>query len=93
MLSDVKNDTVLSKKAKRKSQRLGKVLDNIRIRKVPPCGTKTFTDPDSVRTNIIKIRINLFVNKGKTTSRALTLKIIYYAKLSQKSKSPDFKIP
>ena len=49
MMSDIRNDTILSKKAKKKSNRLGKVLNNIRKRKVPPCGTNTFTDPDSVR--------------------------------------------
>ena len=49
MMSDIRNDTILSKKAKKKSNRLGKVLNNIRKRKVPPCGTSTFTDPDSVR--------------------------------------------
>ena len=56
MMSDIQNDTILSKKAKKKSSRLGKVLNNIRKRKVPPCGTNTFTDPDSVREVLKKLR-------------------------------------
>lgn len=75
MMSDIRNDTILSKKAKKKSSRLGKVLNNIRKRKVPPCGTNTFTDPDSVREELKKL-CKFWESENSKTSPKFSKKII-----------------